>query len=196
MAQHSGKYAGLWKMVVWEEPSFEGRKHEFTSECYDVADCGFLNVGSARVESGTWVGFDHAGLQGQQFVMEPGDYPSWEAWSGSHAYRAPRLASFRPLPSANLRESKVILYEQENFLGRKGELSQDCPSLQALGWNSNAIGSVAVQSGAWVCSQFPGYKGSQFVLESDCHRGEYKHFRELGAHAQSFQVQSIRRIQH
>ncbi|XP_062827897.1 beta-crystallin A4-like isoform X3 [Anolis carolinensis] len=100
MAQHSGKYAGLWKMVVWEEPSFEGRKHEFTSECYDVADCGFLNVGSARVESGTWVGFDHAGLQGQQFVMEPGDYPSWEAWSGSHAYRAPRLASFRPLPSA------------------------------------------------------------------------------------------------
>lgn len=48
---------------------------------------------------------------------------------------------------------------------------------------------------SWVCSQFPGYRGFQYVLECDHHSGDYKHFREWGSHAQTFQVQSIRRIQ-
>ena len=48
---------------------------------------------------------------------------------------------------------------------------------------------------SWVCSQFPGYRGFQYVLECDHHSGDYKHFREWGSHAQTFQVQSVRRIQ-
>lgn len=48
---------------------------------------------------------------------------------------------------------------------------------------------------SWVCSQYPGYRGFQYVLECDHHSGDYKHFREWGSHAQTFQVQSVRRIQ-
>lgn len=48
---------------------------------------------------------------------------------------------------------------------------------------------------SWVCYQFPGYRGYQYILECDRHGGEYKHYREWGSHAQSFQVQSLRRIQ-
>lgn len=47
----------------------------------------------------------------------------------------------------------------------------------------------------WVCSQYPGYRGFQYLLESDSHAGEYKHVREWGSHAQTGQVQSIRRVQ-
>lgn len=47
----------------------------------------------------------------------------------------------------------------------------------------------------WVCSQYPGYRGFQYLLESDSHAGEYKHVWEWGSHAQTGQVQSIRRVQ-
>uniref|UniRef100_A0A8C4WH49 Beta-crystallin A4 n=1 Tax=Gopherus evgoodei TaxID=1825980 RepID=A0A8C4WH49_9SAUR len=95
----------------------------------------------------------------------------------------------------NHRNSKMTIFEWENFLGRKGELSDDYPSLPAMGWGSSAVSSFHAHSGAWVCSQFPGYRGFQYILECDCHAGEYKHFREWGSHAQTSQVQSIRRIQ-
>lgn len=50
----------------------------------------------------------------------------------------------------NHRECRMTIFERENFLGRKGELSDDYPSLQAMGWCNNEVGSLRVQSGAWV----------------------------------------------
>lgn len=44
--------------------------------------------------------------------------------------------------------SQLLLFEQENFQGRRGELSDDCPSLPALGWGGSAVGSFLVCSGA------------------------------------------------
>ncbi len=48
---------------------------------------------------------------------------------------------------------------------------------------------------SWVCYQYPGYRGYQYILECDHHGGGYKHYREWGSHAQTFQVQSLRRVQ-
>lgn len=48
----------------------------------------------------------------------------------------------------NHRDSRLTIYEQENFLGRKGELNDDYPSLQAMGWEGNEVGSFHVHSGA------------------------------------------------
>lgn len=44
--------------------------------------------------------------------------------------------------------SQLLLFEQENFQGRRGELSDDCPSLPTLGWGGSAVGSFLVCSGA------------------------------------------------
>lgn len=41
---------------------------------------------------------------------------------------------------------------------------------------------------SWVGYQFPGYRGSQYLLE----KGEYRHFNEYGARCPQFQ--SVRRI--
>ncbi|MXQ81401.1 hypothetical protein E5288_WYG005878 [Bos mutus] len=187
MSLQCTKSAGHWKIVVWDEEGFQGRRHEFTAECPSVLELGFETVRSLKVLSGAWVGFEHAGFQGQQYVLERGEYPSWDAWSGNTSYPAERLTSFRPVACANHRDSRLTIFEQENFLGRKGELSDDYPSLQAMGWDGNEVGSFHVHSGAWVCSQFPGYRGFQYVLECDHHSGDYKHFREWGSHAQTFQ---------
>ncbi len=48
----------------------------------------------------SWVGFEHSSFCGQQFILERGDYPRWESWSGSNAYHIERLISFRPIFSA------------------------------------------------------------------------------------------------
>ncbi|KAG9333961.1 hypothetical protein JZ751_009365 [Albula glossodonta] len=135
-----------------------------------------------------------AGFCGQQFVLEKGDYPRWEAWSGSNAYHIERMMSFRPICSATLRagttidshkECRMMLYEGENFMGRQWEICDDYPSLQAMGWGNNEIGSMQVQSGAWVCYQYPGYRGYQYIMECDCHGGEYKHYRESSPSVES-----------
>ncbi|XP_074868855.1 beta-crystallin A4 [Carettochelys insculpta] len=195
MSQACTTFSGLWKIVVWDEERFQGGRQEFTTGCYDVSASGFQTVRSAKVESGAWAGFEHVGFQGQQFVLERGEYPCWEAWSGSHAYHVQQLSSFRPIACASHRDSKLTIFEGESFLGRKGELSDDYPSLPAMGWGSSAVSSMRARSGAWVCSQFPGYRGFQYILESDRHAGAYKHVREWGSHAQTPQVQAIRRIQ-
>ncbi|XP_068019363.1 beta-crystallin A4 [Melanerpes formicivorus] len=156
MSQRCKRSSGLWKIVVWDEAFFQGKKHEFTADCYSTPEHGFSTVRSCKIESGAWAGFEHSGFQGQQFVLERGEYPCWEAWSGSNAYHVERMCSFRPIACADHGHSRLMLFEQENFQGKRGELSDDCPSLPALGWGSSSVGSFLVCSGAWVCSQYPG----------------------------------------
>ncbi|KAG5834434.1 beta-crystallin A4 [Anguilla rostrata] len=195
MTHHCTKFSGHWKIIVYDEECFQGRRHEFTSECCNVMEFGFETVRSLRVESGAWVGYEHSAYQGQQFVLERGEYPQCDAFGGSNSYHIERMTSFRPIACANHRECRMTIYERENFLGRKGELSDDYPSLQAMGWCNNEVGSLRVQSGAFVCYQYPGYRGYQYIMECDRHCGEYKHFKEFGSHSQTPQIQSIRRIQ-
>ncbi|KAL6472477.1 hypothetical protein MHYP_G00186650 [Metynnis hypsauchen] len=193
MSHHCTKFSGHWKIIVYDEECFQGRHHEFTSECCNVMEFGFESVRSLRVESGAWVGYEHPSYQGQQFVLERGEYPQCDAFGGSNAYHIERMTSFRPISCANHRECRMTIYERENYLGRKGELSDDYPSLQAMGWCNNEVGSMRIHSGAFVCYQYPGYRGYQYIMECDRHVGEYKHFREFGSHCQTPQIQSIRR---
>eukprot|EP00061_Rhincodon_typus_P014547 g41618.t1 len=95
----------------------------------------------------SWVGYEHTNYQGQQFVLERGQYPHWESWSGSNSYHVERLTSFRTIACANHCECRMSMFERENFLGRKGELTDDYPSLQAMGWCNNEVGSFRIHSG-------------------------------------------------
>ncbi|TMS08824.1 Beta-crystallin A4 [Larimichthys crocea] len=101
MTHHCTKFSGHWKIIVWDEECFQGRRHEFTSECCNVMEFGFETVRSLR----------------------------------------------------NHRECRMTIYERENFMGRKGEIGDDYPSLQAMGWCNNEVGSFRVQSGASVHSK-------------------------------------------
>lgn len=48
----------------------------------------------------SWVGYEHASYQGQQFVLERGEYPQCDAFGGSNAYHIERMTSFRPIACA------------------------------------------------------------------------------------------------
>ncbi|KAM9287151.1 beta-crystallin A2 [Morus bassanus] len=187
---------GQYKITVWEEESFQGKRCEFLMECPSIMERSFRKIRSIKVESGPWVGFEYPEYQGQQFILEKGDYPRWEAWSGNSGYRTDHLLSFRPIKCANHNDSKVILYEAENFQGHKFELNDDYPSLQAMGWGNKEVASIKVNAGAWVAYQYPGYRGYQYVLERDRQNGEFKKYTEYSNQAHTNQIQSIRRVQH
>ncbi|KFO23603.1 Beta-crystallin A4 [Fukomys damarensis] len=120
--------AAVHQVAVWDEEGFRGRRHEVTAECPSVLELGFET----------------------RYMLERGDYPCWDAWSGNTAYPMERLASFLPVVCTNHRNSRLTIFEQENFLGRKGELSDNYPSLQAMGWDSNEVDSFHVHAGAEV----------------------------------------------
>ncbi|PKU48418.1 hypothetical protein llap_1326 [Limosa lapponica baueri] len=92
---------GQYKITVWEEESFQGKRCEFLMECPSIMERGFRKIRSIKVESGPWVGFEYPEYQGQQFILEKGDYPRWEAWSGNSGYRTEHLLSFRPVKCAD-----------------------------------------------------------------------------------------------
>ncbi|KAM3867158.1 beta-crystallin A1-like [Diretmus argenteus] len=139
---------------------------------------------------------EHHDFQGQQFILERGEYPHWDAYSGSLSYHVERLMSLRPIYCASHQSSRMMIFEKENFMGRSVEVCDDYPSLQAMGWMMPEVGSMHVQCGAFVCYQYPGYRGQQYIMECERHSGDYQHWRNWGSHCQTPQIQSIRRIQH
>lgn len=48
----------------------------------------------------SWVGYEYPEFQGQQFILEKGDYPCYQAWSGNSSYRTEHMLSFRPIKCA------------------------------------------------------------------------------------------------
>ncbi|KAK6319405.1 hypothetical protein J4Q44_G00106160 [Coregonus suidteri] len=62
---------------------------------------------------------------------------------------------------------KVVVFEFENFCGKKVELSAECKNVIEKGCEK--VGSVIVESGPWVAFERQAFGGEQFVLE----KGEY-----------------------
>ncbi|KAK2919418.1 hypothetical protein Q8A73_003789 [Channa argus] len=187
MAQNKISDIGMmsYKMYVYDQENFQGRCIEINAECMNVCDMGMDRVRSLRVECGPFVGFEQMNFCGEMFILEKGEYPRWDSWS--NCQKNDYLLSFRPV-RMDPEKHKICLYEVGEFKGRKMEImDDDVPSLFAYGF-TDRVGSAIVSCGTWVGYQFPGYRGSQYLLE----KGEYRHFNEFGARCP--QMQSIRRI--
>uniref|UniRef100_A0AAZ3SIE8 Beta/gamma crystallin 'Greek key' domain-containing protein n=1 Tax=Oncorhynchus tshawytscha TaxID=74940 RepID=A0AAZ3SIE8_ONCTS len=173
--------APFFKVTVFEQEHFQGKCQEFTSECCNIQNCGLDNIRSIRVESGAWVGYiEHHDFQ---------EYPHWDA-------RYVMFIEDSGQYSTSHQSSRMQIFEKENFMGRSAELCDDYPSLRAMGWCMPEVGSMHIQCGAFVCYQFPGYRGQQYIMECERHSGDYQHWKNWGSHCQTPQIQSIRRIQH
>uniref|UniRef100_A0AAZ3S488 Beta-crystallin A2 n=1 Tax=Oncorhynchus tshawytscha TaxID=74940 RepID=A0AAZ3S488_ONCTS len=137
---------GQFKITVWEEENFQGKRCEFLLECQNIMERGFQKIRSIKVENGPWVGFEYPEFQGQQFILEKGDYPRYEAWSGNSSYRTEHMLSFRPIKCANHSDSKVTLYECEDFQGRKFEMCPQLKSTPEPGWPISSPVTVATST--------------------------------------------------
>nr|XP_023502697.1 beta-crystallin B1 isoform X2 [Equus caballus] len=70
------------KICLFEGANFKGNTMEIQED--DVPSLwvyGFSDrVGSVKVSSGTWVGYQYPGYRGYQYLLEPGDYRHWNEW--------------------------------------------------------------------------------------------------------------------
>uniref|UniRef100_A0A674NE52 Beta-crystallin B3 n=1 Tax=Takifugu rubripes TaxID=31033 RepID=A0A674NE52_TAKRU len=171
------------QLAIFEFENFRGKKVQLSGECKDVLEKA-QRVGSVIVESGPWVGFEHPGYVGEQYVLEKGEYPRWSTWT--NCQRNYNMSSFRPLKDSS--EHKLHLFENEGYEGRKMEIvDDDVPSLWAYGFQDR-VASAKVINGTWVGYMYPGYRGCQYVFE----HGEFKHWNNWGATAPL--IQSVRRV--
>uniref|UniRef100_A0A3B4D6E5 Beta/gamma crystallin 'Greek key' domain-containing protein n=1 Tax=Pygocentrus nattereri TaxID=42514 RepID=A0A3B4D6E5_PYGNA len=173
------------QMYVFDQENFQGRMIEINAECMNVCEMGMDRVRSLRVECGPFVGWEQMNFCGEMYILEKGDYPRWDSWS--NCQKNDYLLSFRPV-RMDPEKHKICLYEVGDFKGRKMEImDDDVPSLYSYGF-TDRVGSIIVSCGTWVGYQYPGYRGSQYLLE----KGDYRHFNEYGARCP--QMQSMRRI--
>ncbi|XP_078523429.1 beta-crystallin B1 [Lissotriton helveticus] len=81
------------KISLYETADFKGNSMEIHED--DVPSLwayGFCDrVGSVRVPSGTWVGYQYPGYRGYQYLFENGDYRHWNDWSAFQ----PQMQSIR-----------------------------------------------------------------------------------------------------
>lgn len=147
-----GGLGGSYKVTVYELENFQGKRCELSAECPNLTDSLLEKVGSIQVESGPWLAFERRAFRGEQFVLEKGDYPRWDAWSSSR--RSDILLSLRPL-HIDGPDHKLHLFENPAFSGRKMEIvDDDVPSLWAHGFQDR-VASIRVINGTWVGTMIP-----------------------------------------
>ncbi|KAK1343803.1 hypothetical protein QTO34_014356 [Cnephaeus nilssonii] len=73
------------KVVIYEEPHFQGQAKEFSEHIDSVPnflknDEDFHGIGSIRVIGGVWVAYEKEHFKGQQFLLEEGDFEDRNAY--------------------------------------------------------------------------------------------------------------------
>nr|XP_033499190.1 microtubule-associated protein futsch isoform X1 [Epinephelus lanceolatus] len=189
-----------FKALVFEKPNFDGESIEVDSDTYnlqeepegeqtgkpDESKKTLSTVGSIKILSGLWVGYQEADFEGQQYILEEGEYPHCSDWGGSED----GLLSLRPVCSDFL-SPHVKLFSERHFdqLGLHADLLGPVPSLEDVGHGCKTQ-SVNVMGGVWVAFEKPGFSGELYVLE----RGLYASPEDWGAH--NYMISSIQPVFH
>ncbi|XP_070776778.1 microtubule-associated protein futsch [Enoplosus armatus] len=188
------------KAVVFEKPSFDGECIEVDGDVYNLQgepeeeQTGkpggnkktLSTVGSIKILGGLWVGYQEADFEGQQYLLEEGEYPHCSDWGGSED----GFLSLRPVCTDFL-SPHVKLFSEQHFdeLGLNVDLMVPVPNMEDVGYGVKTQ-SVNVMGGVWVAFEEPGFSGEVYVLE----KGLYASPEDWGA--QNFKISSLQPVFH
>ncbi|XP_039459379.1 uncharacterized protein crybg1a isoform X1 [Oreochromis aureus] len=186
------------KALLYEKPNFDGECLEVHSDIYNIqepdeeSDEPAVNkktlcaVGSLKILGGLWVGYQEADFEGQQYILEEGEYPHCSDWGGSED----GLQSLRPVIS-DFVSPHVKLFSEQDFSerGLSTNLLVPVVNLEETGHGAKTQ-SVDVSGGVWVAFEKPGFSGELYVLE----KGMYANPEDWGA--QNFRIASIQPVFH
>ncbi|XP_007574910.1 uncharacterized protein crybg1 [Poecilia formosa] len=182
------------KALVFEKPNFDGQCLELDGDVYNLLEqqktdgknTTLCSVGSIKILGGLWVGYQEADFEGQQYILEEGQYPHCSEWGGSED----GLQSLRPV-LADFQSPHLKLFSDPNFHERGGHMDLMGPiiSMEEVG-RSTKTQSVTVTGGVWVAFEQPAFSGELYVLE----KGMYSNPEDWGA--QNFNISSIQPIFH
>ncbi|XP_077587209.1 beta/gamma crystallin domain-containing protein 1 [Stigmatopora nigra] len=183
------------KAIAFEKPNFEGDCLELDADLYDLneedehsSSCGIkktiCKVGSLKILGGLWVGYQEENFDGQQFVLEEGEYSHCTEWGGSED----SLRSLRPI-KADFLSPRVKLFSELNLNERGLTVNLMGPVV-----NMGDVGhglktqSIHILSGVWVAFENPAFSGELYILE----KGLYSCPEDWGA--QNFKISSIQPV--
>ncbi|KAM7395264.1 hypothetical protein PAMA_006838 [Pampus argenteus] len=162
------------KAAVYEKPGFEGSCLEIDSDVFsfresegdlaaegDSRDSKKLNrVGSLKITGGLWVGYSQPGFEGQQHILEEGEYLDCNDWGGSE-----QLLSLRPILS-DFASPHLKMFTDKNFgqLGDNIDVTVPVVNMDDTGYGMKTQ-SFDVVSGVWVVYEEPGFCGESYILE-------------------------------
>ncbi|KAK5903435.1 hypothetical protein CgunFtcFv8_007215 [Champsocephalus gunnari] len=162
------------KAVVFEKPGLEGSCLEIDSDVFsicesqgDIATDGenidstqLKSMGSLKIIGGFWVGYSEPGFEGQQFILEEGEYLDCSDWGDSE-----QLLSLRPI-LGDFMSPHLKMFSDRDFgnLGVNIDLSVPVLNMEDTGYGVKTQ-SVDVISGVWVLFEELGFCGESFVVE-------------------------------
>ncbi|KAM8788295.1 beta/gamma crystallin domain-containing protein 1 isoform 1-T1 [Rhynchonycteris naso] len=142
---------------LFSEPQFQGQSQSFEETTSQIDDS--FSTKSCRVLGGSWVAYDGENFSGNQYVLEEGHYPCLSAMG---CLPGTSVKSLRFI-DVEFSEPTIILFEREDFKGKKIEFNTETVNLRSLGFNTQ-IRSVQVNGGIWVTYEYSNYRGRQFLL--------------------------------
>ncbi|XP_033932470.1 beta/gamma crystallin domain-containing protein 2-like isoform X1 [Pseudochaenichthys georgianus] len=162
------------KAVVFEKPGLEGSCLEIDSDVFsicesqgDIATDGenidstqLKSMGSLKIIGGFWVGYSEPGFEGQQFILEEGEYLDCSDWGDSE-----QLLSLRPI-LGDFMSPHLKMFSDRDFgnLGVNIDVSVPVLNMEDTGYGVQTQ-SVDVISGVWVLFEELGFCGESFVVE-------------------------------
>ncbi|KAM9341678.1 beta/gamma crystallin domain-containing protein 1 [Symphorus nematophorus] len=189
-----------FKALVFEKPNFEGESVEVDSDMYNLQEQPeesetdkpdenkntLSTVGSIKILCGLWVGYQEADFEGQQYILEEGEYPHCSDWGGSED----GLLSLRPV-CTDFASPHVKLFSERHFdaLGLSVDLMGPVVNMEDIGLGVKTQ-SADVMSGVWVGFEKPGFSGELYILE----KGLYANPEDWGA--LNFKISSIQPVFH
>ncbi|KAM8831306.1 uncharacterized protein AB9W97_002975 isoform 2-T2 [Spinachia spinachia] len=168
------------KAVLYGEPGLHGAGLEIDSDVFSfcgpqeevAADDTNVSMASLKILGGLWVGYSEPGFEGQQYILEEGEYLDCGDWGGSD-----RLGSLRPI-SADFLSPHLKMFSDKDFgeLGVNIELTVPVIDMDGTGYGLKTQ-SIDVVGGVWVVFEEPGFCGECYLLE----KGLYGSAEDWGA---------------
>uniref|UniRef100_A0A672NN56 Beta/gamma crystallin 'Greek key' domain-containing protein n=1 Tax=Sinocyclocheilus grahami TaxID=75366 RepID=A0A672NN56_SINGR len=157
--------------VLYEKAGLEGRCAEVQGDVFSFArtetdpsdpdNHGLNCVESLKILGGLWVGYDGEGFEGQQFVLEEGEYLDWTDWGGT----GEKLLSLRPV-FMDFCSPHMKMFSEPDFSERGVSIDLLEPLDNAMNTRYGPqTRSIEVLAGVWVAFEGPGLLGQQYVLE-------------------------------
>nr|XP_015850007.1 beta/gamma crystallin domain-containing protein 2 isoform X1 [Peromyscus maniculatus bairdii] len=169
---------------LFSEEGLKGKQVMLTGDLKDSQGLERpLQVASATVTAGLWLLYPKPFFEDTPYILEPGEYPTLEAWGTS----GPTVGSLKSMrlgcPSVEKPgEPKAVVYEAPGFQGQSWEVSGDIYNLQqpedSQSPQLTSVGSLRILGGCWVGYEKEGFRGHQYLLEE----GEYADWSQWGGY--------------
>ncbi|KAH0631193.1 hypothetical protein JD844_005405 [Phrynosoma platyrhinos] len=184
------------EISLFSEENGEGTKQRFTDSSEDTRMYSQpLRAASIIVYSGLWLVYSKPFFDDDPYVLEPGGYPSLQAWGA----KDPSVCSIHPIKLGcpvvekpgepkDFLNPALVLFEAMDFEeGPSIELSEALPDVELASYGTMTQ-SIHVLSGVWVAYEDKNFAGEQYILE----KGVYRNCEDWGA--SNCQISSVQPI--